>query len=264
MTKFHKYLNEKLIEVDQKDIDLLFKPLEPYSDIFTKLIDVMIKNGPMSKKEIINEFYKNNLDFIPSLLEKVSSEDLVSENAKIAHEIKPMTIKIYNMTKANLYEPTINIIKLGFVTDHVNILFDFDRLHSREYKRFKNEFSKNRMKTTIRHELTHWIDDTLHNFYISNLVNKVRGLGKEGREIFLQGKDIVNLTDREINAIVNQLDQLKKELGKKIWDQLTWDDLETLVSSAYSKNFSSNIGYEFRKLLKKRMSRENILGKNMR
>lgn len=265
MTKFKNWLNEKLLEVDKKDIDMLCEPLIPYSDVITELINKGIKDGDILKTEVSKTLEKANLSSIPFILEIFGSGDLVSENAKSAHIINPIEIQVWNYVEHNAYIPTLNKIQLGLVKPHVNVLFNFHNLASNEYIRFRNEFSIKRIRSTIRHELTHWIDDSLNNLHISKLVDRVSNMkGSEGMKMFLQGKDIVNLTDREINAIVNQLDQLKKDLGRGIWNQLTWDDLETLIGSAYSKHFSPEIGKEFRKKLKKRMAREKILGKNMR
>lgn len=134
---------------------MLCKPLIPYSDVIIELIDKGIKDGDITKTEVSKTLKKANLSLRPITLEIFGSGDLVSENAKSAHIINPIEIHVKNYVDANAYTPTLNKIKLGLVKNHVDFLFEFDRLNPSDYKRFRNEFVIRRIRSTIRHELTH-------------------------------------------------------------------------------------------------------------
>ncbi|NCO32190.1 hypothetical protein GW891_05525, partial [bacterium] len=127
-------------------------------------------------------------------------------------------------------------------------------------ERFFNEFSSKSFKATIYHELTHWIDDTLHNKFITKKIEKA----KDGD---LKGKlGSVNHANFEINSQIHAIKQIKREMSQEDFDDLTWENLFKKKSSLMSnfKNFKDEKTYNiFINNFVKRLHKEGLLPKKM-
>ena len=137
----------------------------------------------------------------------------------------------------------------------VNDLSDY-----KQKKIFKIEFTEEKIKGSIHHELTHWIDDVFHNRHIEKRINK---------QVELQTRDIggipVNATKMEIQGQIHNIKQLYNKY-KNNWDVLTFDDILNISPTLNTVNNSlpSNFKERWIRDLKIRMNREGLLGKNMR
>ena len=122
------------------------------------------------------------------------------------------------------------------------------------------EFTEERIKGSIHHELAHWIDDTMNNRHIYKTLQGFVKAGKRPRDFV--GSKI------EIHAQIHNIKQLYNKFKDK-WDDITFDDLIDMSASLTvvdykllgKKNYRNK---QWRRDLKTRMNREGLLGKKMR
>lgn len=239
MKNFKQHLQEATFNLDN-DVNFI------YNKYFKKYLDYMHKN---------KEFLKVNKATINSSM-------LRSSDSKKAHEVNPVKIYIGG-NNGNIYLPFKKEIHLSLNDNAVSAM---------QHKTFKNssvrdtgnpmladEFSAKKVKATIYHELSHWVDDSLHGNHIANTLTKHGG--KLGTTNISVGVHPI-----EINAQIHGVKAYKQQMNPKKYDRLTFDEL-------VSKNVSLNTvvvklkktgEYEtWRKIFIKRLDRENLLGKSM-
>jgi hypothetical protein len=242
-------LTERLMNIDE-DVEIL------YDAYFKKDIEKLRSPGTL-----------------PTNLFKYSEIDtsyLTTPLAKKAHKENPCKIKINK--GSNHYSPLESIISISVsldaywftINEHDGSLRKAYKYLSKniptQAKNFINEFNPSKIKGSIHHELTHWIDDTLHNKHI-----KKRAIisTETGTDMTKKGLPI-NADKLEIEGQIHNIYQLKKEFSQ-IWDNLSFDDLIKLSTtlSVVNKELKGDINKQWRKNLKKRMWREGLFGKNM-
>jgi hypothetical protein len=157
----------------------------------------------------------------------------------------------------------LNDNALSFVKNSFrgNLNNAIDNLDYQDAKRLKLEFTEDKIKGSIHHELTHWIDDTMNNYHITKRVNKAMELGTVNF-----GGIPVNSTKMEIQAQIHNVKQLHNKY-KDVWDNLTFIDMieKSLPLMTILNSFSENetIRTKWIRDLKTRMYREGLLGKKM-
>lgn len=230
---------------------------------------------------IYNKFFKAfikkvradkwNGDALP--YKEIHSADLITKDAKKAHELNPIRIVIGN---SNTYTPSnskINLSPSKFALGYISTNKGFSNAikHIKEFPNNPNlndDISMEKMKASIYHELAHWIDDSTHNFYITRTLQRANHNKKHAREIMNQGHASVDQTSFEINAQIHALKQRKRTFSKSEWDNLKFDDILATVEpfKHLRKMFKLNPKEytEWRKKILKRLSREKLLGKNMK
>lgn len=203
--------------------------------------------------------------------QEISSADLKTELCKQAHRENPVRILINSDSSGgNLYSPTLQYVSItvnwnaaNYARHHFNgdVREAHANLAGRQKEMFNTEFTEERIKGTIHHELAHWVDDSLHAKHIQKRIdwatkNKKRDLSK---------KVPINLDPIEIHAQIHNIYQLKNKFPEK-WDSMTFDDMISYVPSLMiiSSELSPDHLKEWKKLLKKRMHREGLLGKRMK
>jgi len=218
-------------------------------------------------EEIINNRFITDEMFERHVL---STSSLTSPLAIEANAINPCIIRI-NYNGGNYYNPIDKIISLSsnfaainFIKKNKNSLDASIKFliknNNEEYKRLTKEFDASRLKGSIHHELTHWVDDTLHNKHIEKDVKKsIRRQSttdSKGRSRYVQ--------PMEIQALIHNVVQLKRE-NESIWDNLTFNDMLSLspVLSSLFNSFSDDDKFKWKRLMRNRMARENLLGKEM-
>ncbi len=162
-------------------------------------------------------------------------------------------------------------IKLSVHSDIFNMLVDSGvqalntQIPLKMQKRAKNEVTEFRIKATISHELTHWIDNAEYNIF--ELIMSGAKTNAERVEKILLDKKNVNMTYFEIQAQVHAIKQMKD--GEDNWDTYTLNDLfeylpsfHTIAITLYRK-YGEDVLKIWIKYLLKRLARENLLGKNM-
>ena len=239
------FLNEKLANVDD-DVNLI------YDTYFAKAID------EIGRTDIVNmDIFKSSI---------TNSSILKTDDAVAAHNISPVKILI-NYWKENSYDPHTSVINLGvnsgaitFAMEHKSLSDAIADLKGQpNASSLVKEFTEEKIKGTIHHELAHWIDNTLHN---NHLVNDLR----KRKQMVANDKSVgnVNSTKFEIEGQIHNIKQLHNKYGSK-WDNITFNELVKLSPSLnhISTKLSGDEKIKWIRDLKTRMHRESLLGKKM-
>lgn len=242
--KPYRFIVEKLTDVDS-DVDLI------YDLFFKKDIEEIEKTG------VVTESMFKTAETDTSILK--------SEEAIKGHQIAPCQILINN--KVNGYDPINNKIYISAHFGAVGVALGDEgdimkaaKWMGSERTSFLREFTKEKIKGSIHHELVHWLDDIFHGGHIKRRVEKQLKFGTRD----LGGKP-VNAEKFEIQAQIHNIKQLHNSFGDS-WDEMTFTDMINL-SPSLSLVYNSLRGEhlkEWKRNLKTRMSREGLLGKNMR
>lgn len=297
---FKTFLQESLIDVDKSDVDKIYaplkKPMKELSAVWEKHID-RYKNatagspgkGVGSERDAIartisRELYevlqKHSQNFVRdprrgALLKTIKSSELKSELAKKAHSVNPIEINVWLIGPegtSNNYNPGKKTIDIHLPASVAEAMLN--RLITVPYYQIPslmNEVSEIKHKTTIRHELTHWIDDSLHNFHIKRSMERIqdifyagdrKGAEKAWKAMLNHGEEDIYLSSVEITPMVNQIAEYKRRVTKKRWDSITWSDLMVDLPSLGALN--ERLGQPWRKKMFTRLARENLIGKNFR
>lgn len=258
--RLKKYLTEKTFNINE-DVNFL------YNKAFKSFIDSLVENKfEKSKYPLLDKRIRNKKDVS---FFTCNSSDLPSREAKEASILNNVTIECGVFNRGNFYSPLKKLIQLSINRGALNTVLD--RLEylvpSTEIRNLYQELKPERIKSTIAHEVSHWLNDTFHNSNIKKILDNVREL--DNIEIKKLGKADVNMTHFEIDAYINGIKQLKIE-NKETWDSLTLADVFfkytalRFVGKKIYGNHGKAVGDIWQKMLVKRMGRENLLGKNMR
>lgn len=242
-------LTEKLANVDS-DVDLL------YNKYFKTDIDELNRTG-IIRKEMFEEYQGDNTNIL-------NSEDSIKANETNICEL------IINNRLGNAYRPSTKTIFLSANRNAINyVLNEFngnynDALDSlkggNQYNSFKMEFTEERIKGSIHHELAHWIDDTNNNQHINKRTQIATKLGT---------RDINNIpvdsTKMEIQGQIHNIKQVYNKY-KENWNELSLRDLFNLTPTLniVFNNLKDSFKKQWVKDLILRMNRENLLGDKMR
>jgi hypothetical protein len=135
----------------------------------------------------------------------------------------------------------------------------------RGLKQFIREFSLIDIKSTLAHELSHWLNDTTHNFHIKNMLNTKNTI--EDQSAYYKVKNI-NFSSMEIDAQVHAIAEIKKQHSLEEWNNFSFIDLCTLYSPLRVIIRSGLIDYpkeidNYLHNLIMRLYREHLLGAKM-
>lgn len=243
-----------------KDVNLV------YNELFKKTgFEDEIKNQLYPPMTIIN----NAIAGRGGVRHKISSSILKSKDAQLAHKMNPVDILV-GVFSSPAYIPNTKEIRLTYNPYALRVAAlgqEKDVIKPEEEKRYRNEFKKSRILSTISHELSHWINDTFHNRFISKLIKYANELNS--REVLKLKNADVNMTNFEIDAQVHGVKALKQNMSKKKWDTISSNELFDMYPSLHSnaigiKKYGEDVLKIWYKLLFKRLVREKLLGKNMK
>lgn len=256
MKSLKKFLTEKIIPVDISDINLIYKLFEP----IVKEIDKILAIKDAKTKEL--ELRKQGTFWVkyPKILGAIPTSKLKSDAAKIANEINPISILAYSSVSSNVYFPGNHEMHLGFTKNAVQAITHLDQIPEHQKKQLYSEFSEIKIKSTIRHELAHWLDDSLHNLHLTK--KALLQNPKKFSEYLKAGQKNINLGFVEVEAVVSQIEEIKRSMSQDEYDNLTWSDLVEKHPSLFMLN--NELGANWRRKIASRLSREGLLGKNMR
>ncbi len=202
--------------------------------------------------------------------EPMTTAILKSKNARLAHAVNPMYIVT---NRENVYDPHKSIISISINNSALDVIrakdnsFEKALRYLKEYypeqaRRFVADLTESRVKGSIYHELSHWLDDTFHNKHLSKMLTKAQN--QNSSKVTMQGERNVGLTKYEINAQIHSIKQMKRNY-KKEWDMLSFNDM--ISHNASLMTISSKLNKadynRWKKMLLKRMARENLLGIKM-
>jgi len=258
-------LKEDTFDINKKDIDLIYKEVVKLRDSFFdgKYFDVE------KIKEIMVKFNRENLSHYS--VGQIHSSELTSPDVIKANSILPINIYI-GVFEYNKYSSKGESIYVGFPKSNldevlqnastfkrVSIKQICENLPKEDVVLFKSNWLKKKHYSTIAHELSHWIDDALHNLFISRYVSsdEDKYFGSKKRA----------MSYMEINAQIHSIKELKTNYSNKEWDKFTFEDVAEILTTFYiilEDLTSEKIEKQWLKKLFHRMNREDLLGKNMR
>jgi hypothetical protein len=236
---------EKLTLVDE-DVELI------YEKYFKSDIEEIEKTSRLKS----NMFQEHSLD----------TSILISEESKKAHELAPCKISINQ--RYNAYNPVDKLIYFSVNFSAFNFVMDcggdlkkaVNNLPENQRTSFLREFTKEKIKGSIHHELTHWLDDVFHNQHILARIKKQQKAGTSN----IGGKS-VNAEKFEIQAQIHNIKQLYNSFSET-WNEMTFKQMLSLspALNAVYNQLSGKELVQWKRDLKTRMSREGLLGINMR
>jgi hypothetical protein len=236
------------------DVDFIYKKLG-----FDKFMEDFNSTDDPELKEAAYRNFK---------VKSILSQDLPSELAQKANEINPIIIYGKMDFKGNYYNPFDKIIQISPNLNALEYLIDGEirGLPLSQQKTIVNEITPFRLKASIYHELTHWLDDSLNKQSIYKPVKKT--VDSDNPKYKNRYKKDVNMAFYEVNAQIHAIKSLKKD-HEDIWDQMTMSDLfnkYTSLNSIFKRLKSQHGEKEVKSWLKdlfSRMHRENLFGKTM-
>lgn len=238
-------ISEKLTQVDS-DVDLL------YNTYFKEDIDYINKTGYVN-----NGLFKTN---------KTNTSVLTSEESIKANELNQCVILVN--IKGNTYNPSGHIITVSITKDAIDFVINefkgdlqaaINYLEEPQRASLRKEFTEEKIKGSIHHELAHWIDDTMHNQHIMKRTNKAMELGTANI-----GGIPVNSTKMEIQGQIHNIKQLYNKFND-VWDDMSFTELvsHSPTLNIISRQLKGDTKINWIRNLKTRMNREGLLGKNM-
>lgn len=238
-----KILSEKIYNIDD-DVDAI------YNKFFKTDIDELNRTGMLTTRM-----------FKPA---ESHTKSFWSETCRKANQINPCQI-IINIKNINFYQPSTSIISLTVHKGAFDLVLDYYdgdlamAAKEDELKGIVYEFTEDKLKGVIQHELTHWLDETFNNTSVTSMLTK-------RKQDFNNNKPLKNVNAHyiELNAQINSIYQTKRKYIDT-WDNLTFEELKNLnpvLKTVYNQLDGADRN-DWIKNLKKRMYREGLLGKNM-
>lgn len=260
MKKVYEILTEKTFTIS-KDVAYIWKYGFGYRH------DQLKKNNFKSTgQKIIDDIIKDGKPFTFKI---IKSSELPSKEAIMASAKNPIEIHCGFYPNGSFYIPVEQKILISINAEVVRMLLTNEewKVAGKRKTLFYQELEAERIKSTIAHEVSHWLNDTLHNSNIKKILDKASELNN--KDIIKLGQKDVNMTYFEIDALVHGVKQLKMH-NKRKWDTFTTTDvflkyttLTHIVSGLY-RTYGKEVSDIWQKMLLKRLSREKLLGKNMR
>ena len=245
-----KLLTEKLLLTEAlTDVDMDVNML--YDTYFKSLIELAQSGGILHMKDF--------------KLIKIHTDDLKSPISVAANSSNPCELFI-NDKRGNFYSPMEHMIGLGYGQLYNSFLWSYlpDNVEnlakkSGNYDSFIVEFTEEKIKGSIHHELAHWIDDTNNKFHITKDIEK---LSLNPKKYSWEDRYLSNM---EIQAVIHNIYQLKKSINDEIWNTLSFDRMIGLIPTLRNmkSTFKPENYIKWKKLIISRMNREGLLGKNM-
>lgn len=236
---------------------------------------------------IYNKFFKNRLKAIRDqsyqfpiltgsyniVLNQMMSIELRSVLSKKASQINPVLIQVGFFPRGAFYDPLNKVINLTIHYSASNVLnqynYDYESIEKNigknKFKSLLREFSEEAVKSTIYHELAHWIDDSLHNLHISKEVQRMKDTGKGISPDISSG--VFSVTSaQEIEGQIHGIKQMKR-VHKKDWDELSFSDMLLIkpgMAAMVVKLIREGGVKSWLRAILPRMYREGLLGANMK
>jgi hypothetical protein len=227
--------------------------------------------------KITPEFYFEKLLDYKSVYNTFPSSQLPSNWSKQATAVKPCEIRVGCFTQGSRYINTEKtaIIEISLPKDLI-IHLDKNGLKNKQLlQKFPvliQKFSKPALKSTIAHELTHWLSDSLRNNHLLqsalNYNNKKEKAETNKRKEQLRF-DFAVKAYYEIDACIHGLKEVKRKYSQTSWDNFSFNKtlminptlLETILEF---KNKEEYVYDCFIQKLFNRLLKEDLLGKNMK
>jgi hypothetical protein len=246
-------LNERLTEIDD-DVNVLYDNY--FKDDIKRLKDTGMLNSDM---------------FLPT---ETNTVILKSEKCVEANKYNSCILKINHGN--NYYNPFNRTISVsvnsslvryiitkadGNISLATNMLINLTP-NVKDY--INQEFTEEKIKGSIHHELVHWIDDTLNNRHIRNKLNKAKEISSNNPNITPSNKPNINASKFEIQAQIHNIKQLHNK-HLESWNNMSFKDMLNLspVLSTINRDLKGDEKAKWLRDIKTRMYREGLLGNKM-
>jgi hypothetical protein len=267
--KLENYLEDVLPvrlepHLDENNDSLLTEKLTDVDDDVNMLYDMFFKKGveDIQRTNRISSRTFEQTDVDTSILK--------NELCVKAHELNPCKIMINKGN--NFYKPGDSIISIAANLQAANFVITqydgdlnraADALEPPQSIMIKKEYTEERIKGSIHHELAHWIDDTFNNQHLKKRIEKNLALNSAGEALPFD-KVTVNAHYMEIQAQIHNIKQLHNKYADT-WDTLSFDEMIGMSPSLYNtyRSLPYSLKTQWVKKLKMRMFREGLLGKRM-
>jgi hypothetical protein len=202
------------------------------------------------------------------------SHDLQSEDAMRAHATNPVRILVGVTKGGSFYMPEKKIISIS-LNVHVMRIFEqfgyradadtiktIDSMVGAQGEQFWKELSVESIRGTIAHELSHWMDDSLHHGHLRSRL----AIAKERSGVVDTKFHSVGQEPFELNAQIHAVRDIQTQMGDA-FDRLTWRDLLTQKTSLAANLVHVGSEAEYTDVMRrfvKRLNREGLLGSGLR
>ena len=250
-------LSEAVYKFKNSDIDKIMSPIKKYREEIFEIL----QNGSI---EDVNDYFNDRIEHLKYLhdediyiIKTLDSSIFKDSPLADAHKINPIKIHIGfpEISHYNIQGKAVVVgIRRGQLEDASGSGWDLGQL--------SNYYTMPKVRSDMIHELTHWLDDTFHKKFLTKKFSKegfIEKYIKKGEKAYIEDPFEINSV---INGIADMKKLLEKRISKDIWDILSWDDF--LGLDPFLANLDVRHGVKFRRVLKKRMFREKLLGKNMK
>jgi len=230
-------------------------------------------------KKLLDQYKSNPKDIYENLSLKkeitlyiVLSSELPSDISQHADSYNPVEILIGFFPFNNQYRPKEKRI---YLTLNKNAIIALGKegiqnlnYYKKQYPYIQQEFEEESIKSTIAHELSHWLSDSIHNQNLKKLLSKLNKKYKNSSKSFPEIEFQFTMW-HEIDANIHTIKQLKRNYSQKEWNKLSFNDLLNMKPSfGVMKKLINQLKPEqiqnFKKLFFGRLARENLLGDNMK
>lgn len=291
MNKTQKFLDAYLESIDPPHPYAITQPSIRYGDqeLFTeslrfvceetfkmsksvdKLYDIHMKSMVDSYHTNPEQLWRVSQNAGGTVFSKTDSSVLTEHDILIkAHQKNPITIQ-FGLLPTN-YNSMLSMISVGISVDAVRFLGVKglnNEVAVKQIPTVVNEFEEIRIKALIAHELTHWIDDTLHNQKVIKATDKyLQSLGTDETENERLTNEYQFFSELEVQAIVNEISNTRDNQLEE-YSRWSWNDLKrehmalNVVMQKAEETLSKEERSGFMKLFLRRMSRENLITPNM-
>ena len=262
-------LEEKLYNIS-KDVNFIYK------QAFETFIKDFKNNTLKNRDEYEDTKSTRSVGWGDYIFKELHTSQLKSDDCKKANESLsiPIICGVFKDGSFHSFQKDNNpYIQISLHQDIVNMLYrdgkDFNKKITGKsiQKRALNELSEGRIKSTIAHELSHWIDNANYDIF-DKIVGKAQ-TPQERKELLKLKNENVDMTYFEIQGQIHGVSALKT-VNKKIWDKITLEDLFEMytplanIAIKLHRNYREEVFTIWIKLLVLRLARENLLGDKMR
>lgn len=274
------HFHEETFKINNEDIRQLMEPLLYMRGRIEKAL------FDEDRQEILNILYKMKNG---AQISSETSKILTSPSCKKAHDIDSISVDYY-YSCVPTFNPNTHSISLGFPPIFEKTLEEYYNNFGTWYyarpktiymlinqvwgeaetycSQLKLYFSQRDMANSIFHELSHWLNDTLHNQFVP----RTKGDLKNHKDLsgYFHVPDMV-FSSFELDAYIHGLKMTKEYLGEEEWNTLTIPELFQKDAGLYvvqDKSMKSSESKQafntFKQRLISRMNREGLLGDNMK
>jgi len=253
-------LLEKTFDIDE-DVDYVWD--NGYRQLVTDYIDNPARFYKIANNAQTQKFYS------------IKSSSLPSQFAIKATNNNPIVINI-GLYRSNSYQPNNKVIELTLNYSAVNYLniTGLDNSDSiNEVPQIVNEFNEESLKASIAHEITHWLEDSLHNSKIKKALQQYKNqINKSKLSNFNKNFiDVFKLTSgHELESVIHEIKQIKRNVSEDKWNNMTFKDLASIKPkfNHYFNKIQQKLDkdqiQDFVKKFYSRLNREGLLGNKMR